>query len=402
MSFETLKQLLRKSPSKIVYLVMDGLGGLPRERGGLTELEAAYTPHLDDLALQGVCGLHQPIGPGITPGSGPAHLSLFGYDPLSYQVGRGVLAALGINFDLQHGDLAARGNFCSIDENGRITDRRAGRLTTEKNRELCAKLSKEIDIPGVQVFVETVKDYRFLLVLRGQHFSEAIHDTDPQQTGALPLPPEPLKEEAKATIPVIEEFIQQAREILKDEHPANMALLRGFSILPDWPRMQDVFGLNPAAIAAYPMYKGVAKLLGMQVLECGEKMEDELETLKTHWDDYDFFYLHIKPIDSAGEDGDFDRKVELIEKVDSLVPEIRACKPDVFIVTGDHSTPSILRSHSWHPVPLLIWSQYCRPDNVEHFRENACLTGALGASLPAIHIMPIALANALRLDKYGA
>ena len=402
MNFDTLKQLVRESQSKIVYLVMDGLGGLPQEKGGLTELESACTPHLDDLALRGICGLHQPVGPGLTPGSGPAHLGLFGYDPLVYQVGRGVLAALGINFELQHGDLVARGNFCSIDEKGRVTDRRAGRIATEKNKELCAKLRKEIDIPEVEVFVETVKDYRFLLALRGKEFSEAIHDTDPQQTGALPLPPKAIKKEAESTLPVIEEFIKQAKEILKDEHPANMALLRGFSILPDWPKMQEIFGINPAAIAAYPMYRGVAKLIGMQVINCGEKIEDELEALKSSWEDHDFFYLHIKPIDSAGEDGDFERKMELIEKVDSLIPEIQECNPDVIVVTGDHSTPAVLRSHSWHPVPLLIWSKYCRPDNVERFAENACIAGALGPSLPAVQIMPIALANALRLDKYGA
>lgn len=402
MNFATLKQLLRKSHSKIVYLVLDGLGGLPGEQNGLTELETASTVHMDKLAQQGVCGLHQPIGPGITPGSGPAHLSLFGYDPLYYQVGRGVLAALGINFDLRQNDLVARGNFCTIDNQGRVTDRRAGRIPTEKNKELCALLSREIDIPGIQVFVETVKDHRFLLALRGQEFSEAIHDTDPQQTGVKPLAPKALKPEAESTIPVLEEFIKQTREILKNQDTANMGLLRGFSILPQWPTMPEVFGLNPAAIAAYPMYKGVARLIGMQVLDCGEKIEDELKALKNNWDNHDFFYLHIKETDSAGEDGDFERKVEIIEKVDCLIPDIQDCEPDVIIITGDHSTPAVLSSHSWHPVPLLIWSKFCRPDNVLQFGENACLTGALGSCLPAVNIMPIALANALRLDKYGA
>jgi 2,3-bisphosphoglycerate-independent phosphoglycerate mutase len=382
-------------------LVMDGLGGLPMEPGGLTELETAHTPNLDRLAAHGICGLHQPVAPGITPGSGPSHLALFGYDPIKYQVGRGVLSALGIDFDLKANDVAARGNFCTLDDNGRVADRRAGRIPTEKNEELCALLH-QIRLPGVEVFVETVKEYRLLLVLRGDGLSGELSDTDPQEIGEEPLEPKPLSAEAEETANLVQEFIDRARQILADHHPANMILLRGFSQLPDWPSFEKAFGLRAAAIAAYPMYRGVAKLVGMDVLTTGVSVGEELETLEAHWKDYDYFFFHVKPIDSAGEDGDFDRKVRLIEEVDAAVPRLLALEPDVLLVTGDHSTPSLLKYHSWHPVPVLLWSRHCRTDGVDRFGERACMAGGLGPRIPAVDLMPLALANAMRLEKFGA
>lgn len=398
--FELMRELHIPGPGKILMLVMDGLGGLPMEPGGPTELEAAHTPNLDALARDSICGLSQPVGPGITPGSGPGHLALFGYDPLRYEIGRGVLEACGIGFPLQKEDLAARGNFCTVDEDGRIVDRRAGRIPSEKGAELVAML-RQITLPGVEVFVEPVKEYRFVLVIRGEELVADLTETDPQQLGVPPLPVEALSPQAEATAALVNEWIAQARKILADQHPANMVLLRGLSKEPGLPKMQEIYGLRPAAIATYPMYRGVAQLVGMDVLPTGETIEEELETLKAHWEEYDFFYFHVKKVDSAGEDGDFARKASIIEHVDEILPEILALKPVVVIVTGDHSTPALLKSHSWHPVPTLLWSPYCRADEVTQFGERACMRGGLG-TFPATDLLPLAMANALRLNKYGA
>jgi 2,3-bisphosphoglycerate-independent phosphoglycerate mutase len=398
--FELMQELQIANGSKIIMLVIDGLGGLPMNPGGPTELEAARTPNLDHLAAASLCGLSVPIGPGITPGSGPAHLALFGYDPLKYEIGRGVLEALGIGFDLHDEDVAARGNFCTVDEKGLITDRRAGRIPTEKNVEL-VKLLRGIKLPGVQVFLETVREYRFVLVLRGQGLEGGLTETDPQQVGVPTLPVEALAPEAERTAQLFNQWIAQAREILADQHPANMVTLRGLAKNPGLPSMEKVYGLRAAAIASYPMYRGVAKLVGMDVLATGETLEKEFETLQARFADYDFFFVHVKKTDSAGEDGDFERKVAILEHVDKLVPAILDLKPEVFIVTGDHSTPALLRSHSWHPVPTLLHSRYCRADQTDEFSERGCSRGALGR-FPAVDLMPIAMANALRLTKYGA
>ena len=401
MDLDFIKTLVKPAETKIVLLVIDGLGGLPRKSDNLTELEAANTPNLDSLAKKGICGLQQPVGPGITPGSGPGHLGIFGYDPVKYKVGRGVLAALGIGFDLQLGDVAARGNFCTIDENGNVLDRRAGRIPTEKNKELC-EILRDIKLPGVEVFVETVKEHRCLIVLRGENLSGDLIDTDPQEIGKKPLQPQALSSDDTHTAELVSQFLDQVHNVLADQHPANMMLLRGFSKKPNWPSMQEAFGLKSAAIAGYPMYRGVSKLIGMDILETGSTIKDEFTTLENHWNDYDFFYLHVKKTDSAGEDGDFDRKVSVIEETDREIPRLLELNPDVIIVTGDHSTPSLMKAHSWHPVPVLIWSKSCRADTVDCFGERACITGGLGARLPAIDMMPLALANAKRLEKFGA
>jgi 2,3-bisphosphoglycerate-independent phosphoglycerate mutase len=396
-----VSELVIPNTTKIVLLVIDGLGGAPMHPDGLTELETARTPNLDALAAGGICGLHDPIAPGITPGSGPSHLALFGYDPLQHQIGRGVLEALGIGFDLQRNDMAARGNFCTIDEKGLITDRRAGRISTEESTQLIKRL-RPITLPDVEVFVEPVKDYRFLLVLRGEGLSGPLTETDPQQLGVAPLPVKALRPEAKRTAGLFNQWISQAHEILADSHPANMVTLRGLDKNPDLPSMEEIYGLRAAAIAAYPMYRGVAKLVGMDILPTGETMEEEVDTLKTHWADYDFFFFHIKKTDSAGEDGNFQDKVSIIEHVDeTVVPAILELRPDVVVVTGDHSTPALLRSHSWHPVPILLYSNHCRADAEKEFSERGCARGALGR-FPATNIMPLAMANALRLTKFGA
>ena len=405
MDFSFLQPLTKPAESTIVLLVMDGLGDLPGPGGDATALEAASTPNFDALLKDSICGLQEPVGPGITPGSGPGHLGVFGYNPMKYTVGRGVLSALGIDFDLQPNDVAARGNFCTLDDSGRVTDRRAGRISTELNEELCAVL-REIEVPGVEVFVETVKEHRLLLVLRGEGLSGDIDDTDPQEVGKAPLDPEPRSEDAAYTAKLVRQFLAEARKKLADRHPANMVLLRGFANQPDWPTYEDVFGLRAASIAAYPMYRGVSKLVGMDALKAKDDPAAQIQMMKEHWDDYDFFYMHVKRIDSAGEDGDFDRKVELIENVDQHLPDLLDLGPDVFFVTGDHSTPCAMKYHSWHPVPVLLWSEVCRPDPVgrdgETFGEAACLGGGLGRRMPAVDLMPLALAHADRLEKFGA
>ncbi len=403
---EFIRRLVIPAETKIVFLVMDGIGGLPVEEGGPTELEAARTPNLDALAAKSICGFTVPITPGITPGSGPGHLGVFGYDPCRFIIGRGVLEALGIDFDLHAQDVAARGNFCSVDGQGRVTDRRAGRIPTEKNAELVKLLRDKVKLPAVELFIETVKEHRFVLIFRGAGLAGDLTESDPQQLGVPPLPVRPLEDAgdpaaSQRTADLANDFVSQAREALKDKHPANMVLLRGLDKRPEIPSMREVFGLRAAAIAVYPMYRGLAKLVGMTALPSGNTLADECDTLEKAWPDYDFFYLHYKYTDSRGEDGDFEAKVAVIEEFDSYVPRVVELKPDVLVVTGDHSTPSLLRAHSWHPIPTMLHSRYCRCDSVKEYGERACMRGGLGQLL-AVDVMPLALANALRLTKFGA
>jgi 2,3-bisphosphoglycerate-independent phosphoglycerate mutase len=398
--FDLMRELAIESRSKIVLLVADGLGGLPREPGGPTELEAAVTPHLDGLVARNVCGLSLPVAPGITPGSGPGHLGLFGYDPLAFTIGRGVLEALGIDFDLGPDDVAARGNFCTVDADGRITDRRAGRIDSEVGRALVEKL-RGVRIEGAEIFVEPVKDYRFVLVIRAPGLGDDIADTDPGMTDVPPRKPEAHDPASKRTAAILESFIGQATDILRDDHPANMITLRGIAKRPPIPQFEEVYRLRAGAIAVYPMYRGLARLVGMTILQPGTSLADQLEALRRHWDDADFFFLHYKYTDAAGEDGDFERKVACIEELDAAIPAIVDLGPDVLIVTGDHSTPATLRSHSWHPVPVLLAASTCRPDAATSFGERSCLQGGLG-QVEAKYLLPLALAHAGRLAKFGA
>ena len=397
---DLIAPLVTSNESKIVLLSADGLGGLPRPETGKSELETARIPNLNRLATVGACGLLRHVAPGITPGSGPGHLGLFGYDPLRYLVGRGVLEGLGIEFDLRAGDVAARGNFCTVDGAGLITDRRAGRIATD----LCVRLTERlrtVALPGVAVFVEPVKEHRFVLVLRGAGLGGRLSETDPQALGKLPLPVRALDTASARSAELVNTFVDRARTILADAAPANMVLLRGFDRLPDLPRFPEVFGLRAAAIAAYPMYRGLAKVVGMDVLKTGGTFADEVATLRQHWQSYDFFFLHYKDTDKAGEDGDFDAKVAALERLDTFVPDIDALKPDVFVVSGDHASPSVLAAHGWQPVPVVIHSRYSGADPVTAFTERACAGGTLGI-LPAQHLMPLVMANALRLTKFGA
>lgn len=389
-----------KNDSKIVLFVADGLGGLPQTPGGKTELETANTPNLDALAKRGVCGGSIPVFPGITPGSGPGHLGLFGYDPIKYQIGRGALEATGIGFDLADGDVAIRCNFCTLDSDGNITDRRAGRIPTEQSAPLAIKL-RAVSIDGIEIFVEPVKEHRFVVVFRGPGLGDDVNDTDPQATGVPPLNPKGADPASEKTATVAREFLKQANEILKDETHANSLTLRGIAARPMLPTYEEVYGLRAAAVAVYPMYKGLARLVGMDILGEAQTLEEQATVLEENWNDYDFFFVHFKYTDSTGEDGNFDAKVKRTEEVDAIMPRIEALNPDVLIVTGDHSTPSMLSGHSWHPVPTLLTAKNCRTDRCETFGEAECITGGLG-QFEAKYLMSLALANADRLGKFGA
>jgi 2,3-bisphosphoglycerate-independent phosphoglycerate mutase len=398
--FEHMRELSRTSPSKIVLLIMDGLGGLPHPETGKTELESAKKPNLNRIARDSVCGLIDTVSPGITPGSAPGHLAIFGYNPVQHHIGRGVLEALGIDVGLKLGDIAARGNFCTVDDKGIITHRRAGRISTDKNAVLCRLLS-DITIEGVEISVLPVKEHRFVLILRGEGLSPDLSDSDPQQIGLAPRKIEAFSGQAQKTAEIANEFVSQASSLLHGKTPANMVLLRGFSRHPHIPPMSEVYKLNPAAIATYPMYRGLARLVGMKILPAGETMTDELNTLDRQYTKHDFFFIHFKTTDARGEDGDFQAKVQAIEELDKALPGLLSLDPDVLIVTGDHSTPATLAMHSWHPVPFMLKSKWCRPDDVSEFSERACLAGGMGR-FPATEIMPLAMANALKLDKFGA
>jgi 2,3-bisphosphoglycerate-independent phosphoglycerate mutase len=394
------RQLHLKNNSKIVLLVADGLGGLPLEPGGKTELETANTPNLDALARRGISGGSIPVLPGITPGSGPGHLGLFGYDPLKYLIGRGALEATGIGFELGPNDVAARGNFCTLDAQGNIADRRAGRISSEESAPLAIKL-REVRIPNVQVFVEPVKEHRFVVVFRSTGLGGHVADTDPQATGVPPLEPRALDDKSERTAAVAAEFVAQAQKLLAGQPKANGLTLRGFAARPEMPTYEEVYGLRAACIAVYPMYKGLARLVGMTIVGKAQTLSEQMDVLAQHWSQYDFFFIHFKYTDSTGEDGNFAAKVKRIEELDAVVPRIVDLKPDVLIVTGDHSTPSLLRSHSWHPVPTLLVSNCCRTDGCQTFCEREAVRGGLG-QFEAKYLMSLALANAGRLGKFGA
>jgi 2,3-bisphosphoglycerate-independent phosphoglycerate mutase len=400
---DLLRSLAIPNDTKILLAVVDGLGGLPHPETDRSELEAADIPHLDRLAGESTCGLTVPVGPGITPGSGPGHLALFGYDPLRYTVGRGVLEALGIDFDLQPDDVAARGNFCTLDSDGRIIDRRAGRIDNELAARLCEKL-QSIDVDGAEIFVEPVREHRFLLVIRpasGSMLSERVADTDPQREGVPPLDAMASAPDAEQSASIVRAFVEQARSLLRDDAPANGLTLRGFASQPSFPCFPDVTGMRAAAVAAYPMYRGLAKLVGMTVLSTGTTYEDEIETLREHWGTFDFFFIHYKAADTAGEDGDFDAKMAALQEFDQHIPVLRDLGADVLMIAGDHSTPANMAAHSWHPVPFLLHGPRIRTDDIRDFDEKSCNQGVLGI-FPAKDALPLAMAHAGRLTKYGA
>lgn len=395
--------LIQKNNSKIVFVVLDGLGGLPVE--GRTELEAAITPNLDALARVSACGLHIPVSYGVTPGSGPGHLGIFGYDPVEYQIGRGILEALGLGLEVRRTDVAVRCNYATM-KDGVITDRRAGRIPTEQSGKLTQKLRKELSkIDEAELTFAPGMEHRFAVLMRFpgplEPGAASVADTDPQKEGKAALYPSPLSKSAERVARIAEKLTNAVHEILKDEERANYILMRGFSGLPDIPTFEDAFGLRALAIATYPMYRGLARLVGMDTFAVEGGVEDEIRLLKEKYEEYDFFFVHVKKIDSYGEDGNFPGKAERIAEFDALLPEITGLKPDVLVITGDHSTPAVMKGHSWHPVPVLIKSPFVLGGLSSSFSERECVKGELGI-FPAVHIMPLALANAGRLKKYGA
>jgi 2,3-bisphosphoglycerate-independent phosphoglycerate mutase len=395
-----IASLVQPSPGKIVLVVLDGLAGFAGPDRG-TELEEADTPNLDALAAAGSLGLHDPVGPGITPGSGPAHMALFGYDPVEYQLGRGALSAAGLEVEIRQGDVAARGNLATLDGAGRITDRRAGRLPDEEAAAVVERLRAGISIPGVEVILAHEAQHRVLVVFRGEGLSPLLADTDPQKVGVPPGAPLPDRPVADHTAEVVAEFDRQARALLADHPRANVVLLRGYDSQRQLPSMLERYGVRSAAIAVYPMYRGVGSLVGMDVLPRPANLDEELALLRKYWDDYDYFFFHHKPTDSAGEDGNFEAKVAAIEALDAAIPEIAALAPDVLLVTGDHSTPSQMAAHSWHPVPVLMWGPRVGRDDQTRFGERWCLYGALGRR-PGQDLMRMALGASGRLAKFGA
>jgi 2,3-bisphosphoglycerate-independent phosphoglycerate mutase len=397
------KDLIQKNNTKILLVVLDGLGGLPVK--GKTELEAARKPNLDALATQSACGLHIPVAMGITPGSGPGHLSLFGYDPIEWQIGRGVLEALGLGIELRKTDIALRANYATI-EGGIVKDRRAGRIPTEENKKITERLQEKIrKIDDVEVILAPGIEHRFAIVLRFPEplpkGSASIKDTDPQKEGNPPLSVTPETPQAERVARIVEKLLSHISESIKNEKRANSVLLRGFSQVPDIPHFEEVFGLKALCIAVYPMYRGLARLVGMNAPALTGDIKEEIEFLKNNYNDYDFFFLHVKKIDSYGEDGNFEGKASKIEEFDKSLPELLSLNPDVLIVTGDHSTPSVMKSHSWHPVPLLLKSPYVLGNTCMAFTERECIKGELGI-FPTVNLMPLALSNAGRLKKFGA
>jgi len=396
---EYIHDTVIQNDNKIILLVVDGLGGIPSEATKLTELQTANTPNLDKLSETSSCGLTLPVAPGITPGSGPGHLGLFGYDPLKYYIGRGALEGLGIGIDLLPGDLAARGNFCTVDPQGNLHDRRAGRIKTELSKPIVNTLNG-IEVASCTTDVFQVQDYRFVLRMRGNELSEHIGETDPQQTGVPPLDCLALQPGGGPTANYVNRFTSQAKELLNNEPVANMVLLRGWSKLPDLPSFPETYKMKSSAIAAYPMYRGLATVAGMEIIPTGATFADEIQTLKDNFNGSDFFFLHYKPADAAGEDGDFEAKVKTLEELDKFIPDILALNPSVFAIAGDHSTPAVLASHSWHPVPLMIHSKWTLGDHNKGFNEYDCRFGSLG-TLEAKYLMSLILAHSERLTKYG-
>jgi 2,3-bisphosphoglycerate-independent phosphoglycerate mutase len=394
-----LRDLVNDHPAHLVLLVIDGLGGFADGRHG-SELEDAWTPNLDQLATEGSCGLTRPAGPGITVGSGPGHLALFGYDPLEYDLGRGPLSALGSGIDLRPGDVAARGNLAWLDDAGRVTDRRAGRIDDARARPIAEKLHAEVRIDGVEVTVRHVSEHRLVLVLRGDGLDPRVRDLDPQRTGVLPREPIAIDPAAERTAAVLRELDVAVRRSLAGTD-ADTVLWRGFDTFHELPSMQERFGVRPATVATYPMYRGVAQLVGMDVLPRVGTLSEQVELMREHWDTYDYLFAHEKRADAAGHDGDRETKIAALEAVDAVIPDLVALGPDVLAVAGDHAAPTQLAGHSWHPVPTLLWGERVGRDAVTSFGERACAAGLLG-HLRAQDLLPLMLASAGRLDKYGA
>jgi len=408
MNLDTLySELTLQTNAKLALVVLDGLGDVATNaQGRLTPLEAARTPNLDALVAAGCAqGRMIPVAPGITPGSGPGHLALFGYDPLEYQVGRGVIEALGLGVELRAGDVAARANFCTLDARGIVTDRRAGRIDTPVCERLCARLARQITrIGDTEVIIRPGKGHRFVVVFRGKGLEGPLTDADPHREGLAVPPAKPVSAKSagqKKTAEVVAEFYRQALPLLAGEAPANGFLLRGIAHQPAIPSFQERYQLRPACLAVYPMYKGVAQLVGMTKLEGPQTIAEQFERYLAEYERYDFFFIHYKYTDMHGEDGNFEAKRRAIEEFDAALPILLRKKPDVLAITGDHSTPCVVKGHSWHPQPVLLHSAFSGTDKLERFTETGANLGSLGI-FEAKYLIRLMQANARMFDKFGA
>jgi len=407
MSLDQLySHLTIKTNAKLVLLVLDGLGDIAtKETNYLTPLEAATTPNLDRLAREGAQGRMIPVAPGITPGSGPGHLGLFGYDPVEYQVGRGVIEALGLGLELKAGDVAARANFCTLDKKGIVTDRRAGRIETKVTEDLCKLLSSKIKKAGeAEVIIKPGKGHRFVVIFRGKGMEGPLTDADPNREG-LPIPAvaptDPKSAKQKKTAAAIADFSKQALAVLAGKKPANGFLLRGIAHQPHIPLFEDRYGVKPACLAVYPMYKGLAQLVGMTKIEGPQTIAEQFQRYLAEFDKYNYFFIHYKYTDMYGEDGNFAAKKKAIEELDAALPILLQKRPDVLAVTGDHSTPCALKGHSWHPQPVLLCSACSGSDKLERFTETGANIGSLGV-FESKYLIRLMQANARMFDKYGA
>ena len=399
-------QLTLPTTAKLALIVMDGVGDIAtKDTEFLTPLEAAATPNMDQLSREAIQGRMTPVAPGITPGSGPGHLALFGYDPVETQVGRGVIEALGLGIELKPGDVAARANFCSLDDSGLVTDRRAGRIETEVCERLCDILASKIKKVGsAEVIIQAGKGHRFVVIFRGVGLEAPILDTDPQREGlpiAKAIPADASSKKAQKAADLINAFYEVALPLLKDEQPANGFLMRGIAHQPDIPTFQERYRLKPACLAVYPMYKGLAQLVGMTKIEGPQTIGEQFNRYLELYDDYDFFFIHYKYTDMYGEDGNFEAKKKAIEELDEALPILLQKRPDVLAITGDHSTPCPMKGHSWHPQPVLLSSAFSGSDKLDRFTETGANLGSLGV-FEAKFLMRHMQAHARMFDKYGA
>ena len=402
-----VEDLVQETESRIVLLVIDGVGDIPHpDHGFKTPLEVAKTTNLDKLAKKSVLGRLVPVHYGITPGSGPGHLGLFGYDPRNYVLGRGVMEALGLDIQLFPSDVAARGNFVTLDSNGTIINRRGGkgdeRLKTEETARRVELLTSKVDkILSIEILVTGGLDHRFVAIFRGREMRSNMTDSDPQKEGQPILKIRALDSNSQISAQIANEFILRANRALADYEYGNGIVLRGFSKRPNWPSMKQRFKLNCCAIAEYPMYRGLAQVLGMDKVSAGPTPKEAFQAYVDNYKKYTFFFIHVKKSDSYGESGQFENKVKVIEEVDAALPTLFEKMPECLVITGDHSTPVYMKSHSWHPVPLLIHSDVCGADQAKKFTENECNIGGL-STFPSRHLMNVILANAGKLSKYGA
>src|ERR1700733_6347071 len=399
-------ELTLETKAKLVLVVLDGLGDIAtKEQNYLPPLEAATTPNLDKIAKNSAQGRMIPVAPGITPGSGPGHLGLFGYDPLEYQVGRGVIEALGLGVELKPGDVCARANFATLDAKGIVTDRRAGRIATEVCEKLCAKLAAKIKkIGDTQVIIKAGKEHRFVVVFRGKGLEGPLTDADPNREGfAVPTvkPRDPKNLKQKKMAKLIADFYKAALPIIAKEKPANGFLMRGIAHQPEIPLFEDRYLLKPVCLAVYPMYKGLAQLVGMTKIEGPQTVAEQFERYVAEYDNYNYFFIHYKYTDMYGEDGNFEAKKKAIEEFDAALPILLQKRPDVLAITGDHSTPCAVKGHSWHPQPVLLVSELSGWDKLDRVTETGANLGSLGV-FESKYWMRLMQANARMFDKFGA